>query len=344
MTSLLLAVLVASLVGSLHCAGMCGGIVALCVGVGGDDTGGGMLRRSGRLLAAYNLGRLPTYAALGAASGLVGRAIDLGGGEVGMPRAAAVIAGALMIGFGVAVLLRAGGVRLGCASMPVWVRNLFARGTKLAMGLPPMRRAVIVGLLTGFLPCGWLYAFVVASASTGSALGGAAVMTAFWLGTVPVLVAVGFGIRFVAAPLRRFVPGLTAATLLIVGVVAVFGRLNVPSYRAEVDARLTSRVTEGEPAAAAAVVERTEGWVPPCCRDKDKVAGDAAPGSGGPAAAPTPPVEPEVEPRIEPRIAPVIEATAEPRPESAGEEAVSGLGGAAPPRGAGKDADGDGDG
>lgn len=288
MTALLLAVLASSLVGSLHCAGMCGGIVALCVGV--DDAGAG-LKRSGRLLAAYNLGRLPTYAALGAVSGTIGRAIDLGGGEVGMPRIAAVIAGTLMIGFGVAVLLRATGVRLGCATLPPRVRDLFARGTRAAMGMPPARRAVVVGLLTGFLPCGWLYAFVVASASTGSTLGGAAVMTAFWLGTVPVLLGVGLGVRFVSAPLRRVVPGLTAATLVIVGVVAVLGRLDVPTYKAEVEARLASHRTEQDGAAtgaadAAAMVERTEDWVPPCCREDENA--DAA-GSDAPNPNPSEP-------------------------------------------------------
>ena len=117
MSALIVAVFVTSLVGSLHCAGMCGGVVALCVGVEGTAGGRPWLSH-----AAYHAGRMATYSLLGLVSGAVGAAIDLSGGAVGLPRAAAVFAGALMISFGVAVLLRARGVRLGCARLPDWQR------------------------------------------------------------------------------------------------------------------------------------------------------------------------------------------------------------------------------
>jgi sulfite exporter TauE/SafE len=79
-------------------------------------------------------------------------------------------------------------------------------------------------LLSGFLPCGWLWAFVVTAAGTGGALKGAAVMTAFWAGTVPALVAVGVGAQLVSAPLRRHVPAVTAILLVVLGLYAILGR------------------------------------------------------------------------------------------------------------------------
>jgi sulfite exporter TauE/SafE len=270
MSSLLWAVLLASLLGSLHCVGMCGGIVALCVGgMGSED-------RSPRLLAAYNLGRLATYAGLGLISGGIGRAVDLGGGAVGLPRMAAVIAGALMIAAGLVALARTAGLRAGCLSLPGPLQRLFQRGMRAAMSLPPVRRSAVVGLLTGFLPCGWLYAFVAAAATTGDPLRGAAVMTAFWLGTVPALVAVGFGVRLVARPLQRHLPTVSAFCMLAVGVVAVVGRLNVPSYAGTVDARFVSVHDVDDVASITAAASET----PACCQARAAAAGP----SGGPSS------------------------------------------------------------
>jgi sulfite exporter TauE/SafE len=49
-------------------------------------------------------------------------------------------------------------------------------------------------------------------------------MTAFWLGTVPSLVAVGLGAQLIGAPLRRHVPALTAILLVALGVFAILAR------------------------------------------------------------------------------------------------------------------------
>ena len=67
-STLILAVFVASLVGSLHCAGMCGGIVVLCVG---GESVERTREREWLRHVAYNLGRLAAYATLGVISGAV---------------------------------------------------------------------------------------------------------------------------------------------------------------------------------------------------------------------------------------------------------------------------------
>ena len=53
------------------------------------------------------------------------------------------------------------------------------------------RYGVILGLTLGFLPCGFLYSALAASAATGNPIGGAVGMLAFGLGTIPALVMVG---------------------------------------------------------------------------------------------------------------------------------------------------------
>jgi sulfite exporter TauE/SafE len=71
--------------------------------------------------------------------------------------------------------------------------------------------------LTGLLPCGWLWAFVVSAAGTASPWAGAAVMTVFWLGTVPVMTCVlAFG-GPVIERVRRKLPVISACVLIALG-------------------------------------------------------------------------------------------------------------------------------
>ena len=67
-----------------------------------------------------------------------------------------------------------------------------------SLRLTPLPRALSTGLLTAFLPCGWLYLFALKAAETGSPLRGALFMIAFWLGSVPALVLVGAGVQTLA--------------------------------------------------------------------------------------------------------------------------------------------------
>lgn len=219
MTALLTTVFLASLLGSLHCVGMCGGFVAFYSGT--DGSGG-----SRRILShtAYSGGRLVAYSILGLAAGAIGAALDLAGSMAGVQRIAAIAAGVVMVLWGIFALLQIGGVRIfkhgSGSTISTWLR----RGISMVGQRPPVVKAATVGLLSGVLPCGWLWAFVVTAAGTGSALGGVAVMTAFWAGTVPVLFALGLGAQIVGIPLRRHIPAITAVILVALGLYAIIGR------------------------------------------------------------------------------------------------------------------------
>jgi len=220
MTTLLLTVFAASVVGSLHCVGMCGPFVAF---YSGSDGSAGARRLLSH--AAYNGGRLVTYVLFGLAAGMVGAALDVAGSLAGVQRIAGIVAGATMILWGVLALLQLRGVRIfRHGSGNSRVSRLLRRGFSLVGGKPPVIRAAVVGLLSGLLPCGWLWAFVVTAAGTGSAGRGALVMAAFWLGTVPALLAVGLGAQLLSAPLRRHVPAVTAVLLVGLGLLAILGR------------------------------------------------------------------------------------------------------------------------
>ena len=63
--------------------------------------------------------------------------------------------------------------------------------TKRFMPVTSLPRAIILGALWGWLPCGLVYSTLLWAASQGNALDSAALMLAFGLGTIPVLLATG---------------------------------------------------------------------------------------------------------------------------------------------------------
>ena len=210
-------VLAASLLGSPHCAGMCGGFVAFYSAQ--DGTARWVSH------AAYNGGRLVSYLALGAVAGVIGGGLDRVGAAAGVARLAAVAAGMLMIIWGGVTLLRARGVRIPGVRLVTVTRVAGWLGARLG-SRPPTVRALLLGLFTTLLPCGWLYAFVATAAGTGSVPTAMVVMAGFWLGTVPVLAGLGIVAQRAFGPLRRHLPAVTAAAMIVIGLLMVTGRLS----------------------------------------------------------------------------------------------------------------------
>lgn len=210
-----------SVLGSLHCAGMCGPLAAVASAPGSTHLPIVDARRVGRASAIhYNLGRLGSYLVLGLVAGGAGALADLGGAMVGAQGVAIVLASVSLIAMGIHGLWLWSMGRSGGVGQPTPAKWVVGWGARLRG-----RRSfpVMLGGLTGLMPCGWLWAYVVVAAGTASMLEGAAVMAAFWLGTVPALAAVGVGLgklgRRAGAHLRWAVPllmlaagGLTLAT------------------------------------------------------------------------------------------------------------------------------------
>ncbi len=203
MSTLLLAVVGTSLVGSLHCVAMCGPLIGMAGGV-----------RSARFALLHSLGRLATYATLGIAAGTVGRAVDLAGDLATVQHVAAIVAALVIVAWGGVSLATALGWR---TARRTKLGTAFGNGLVRIRSRPPGMRAWLTGVLTGLLPCGWLWAFVIAAAGSGSPVEGGLTMVAFWIGTVPAM----FGmLTFGGALLDRIrarIPALTAVTLIALG-------------------------------------------------------------------------------------------------------------------------------
>lgn len=191
--------------GSLHCAGMCGPIAASLPAASSPRW---------RFLfgrAAYNLGRVSTYTALGAIVGLGGSAVAL----AGYGRLLSVVSGAMMILLAVAQLVFHRSVPVPAVllrlTMPLRKRlgQLLQRHDMLAL--------FGIGLLNGMLPCGLVTAALAGAAGAGSPMSAAAFMAVFGLGTTPMMAALAVGLPLatdrwrsrlrVAAPIIALVMG-----------------------------------------------------------------------------------------------------------------------------------------
>ena len=271
----IVAVFLLSLMGSLHCAGMCGAFVVFAVSTPSPGTSTPTNRAL--LHIAYNGGRLVTYAILGTLAGTLGAALDLGGAQIGVARLAMVFAGVVMIGFGIVTFARLRGVRLPNAPIPKRWQALISRGHRFAMGKPPIVRALVIGLLTTLLPCGWLYVFAVYAASTGSAPLGAVVMAIFWVGTLPILVTVGEGVGRLAGALGRHLPTLTTAGIVLVGIWTIVGRAELPPMSQPALTRASDVVPADSSADSGTALDRLKAAAEepaPCCAETDEHRGD----------------------------------------------------------------------
>ncbi len=215
MTLDLLSAFIIGLLGSGHCLAMCGGITTMLtsainkpkakITVHGDisiteapadlktiqkSEYSQPLNRS-RLVLFYHVGRITSYCLIGAIVGFTG---SIAAKNIGLP-----IAGLRLVAAFFLILL---GLYIGQWLM--WLNRIEALGKGLWGYISPMAKHVIpvnnskkalgLGALWGWLPCGLVYSTLTWALASGSTLTGATIMLFFGLGTLPTLVALSFGI------------------------------------------------------------------------------------------------------------------------------------------------------
>ncbi len=190
MTSEILIAFTIGFLGSFHCIGMCGPIaIALPV-----PKTSNLSFFTGRIL--YNIGRVVTYSFLGLLFGLVGGRITLAGAQ----QVVSIILGVVII---IAILL------------PQRYKNIFIQHKLVQKLAQPLKSNIsilfkkgtfsalfLIGILNGFLPCGFVYIGLAGAIASDNAISGAVVMMLFGLGTVPaMLTATVFG-KFINVGIR----------------------------------------------------------------------------------------------------------------------------------------------
>jgi sulfite exporter TauE/SafE len=211
----LLGAFVVGLLGGVHCAGMCGGIVG-ALSFGTEAT------RRWPILLAYNVGRIGSYTLAGAIMGALGfffsGLLPVQVAQQALLTVAAVflvLMGLYLAGWSrwLVHVERAGGL--------LW-RRIEPFGRRL-LPVRTVGQGLLLGALWGWLPCGLVYSALVWTVASGGAAEGAALMLAFGLGTLPNLLLMGVAAaqinRWARHPVVRGLAGLLVigfAVLLLV--------------------------------------------------------------------------------------------------------------------------------
>ncbi|MFW2372430.1 MAG: sulfite exporter TauE/SafE family protein [Gammaproteobacteria bacterium] len=209
------------LVSTLHCIGMCGGIMgALSLSLPEQVRA----RKSHLLIfvSLINMGRILSYAIAGMLAGAFGveilKVLGLENGHEVLRYAGVIFM--VAIGFYLAgwfpqlVLVEHIG-------KPIWRRM-----EPLARKMMPINspvRALLYGMAWGWLPCGLVYVVLLMTVTSGSALHGSMMMLAFGLGTLPTILSVGIMAtwvrRFASSQLTRQIIGLI---IIIMAIASLF--------------------------------------------------------------------------------------------------------------------------
>ena len=215
---------------TVHCLGMCGGIIGALTFSLPEHI------RNNRwqlipYVSAYNIGRITSYSIAGALVGSLGDSI-LGFLPSYGHLILQLLASALMVGIG---LYLAGWfpafVKIEHIGKPVW-KKLEPISQKLIPVKSP-RHAFLFGLVWGWLPCGLVYTALIWSATAGSAKDGALLMLAFGTGTLPAVmiagILTGWFTRLIRSPYIRPIIGLIIIIVaLITGYLALLHSTHQP--------------------------------------------------------------------------------------------------------------------
>jgi len=206
---------------TLHCLGMCGGIIgALSLGTPAN-TGSYPVGRTG-LVFAYNIGRVFSYTLAGAITGFIGDQLV----TVVMPDS-----GHRTLQFIAAVILVLIGLHL--AGWLPKLRLIEASGVKLWQLIQPagrhffpvnsVNKALMIGMIWGWLPCALVYSVLLWSLASGSAWTGALLMFAFGLGTMPGMMTAGLmGNRLLDVLKQKIFRTWAGAIIILFGVASPF--------------------------------------------------------------------------------------------------------------------------
>ena len=168
---------------------------------------------AGRLL--YNGGRIVTYVLLGGIFGLLGGVVEM----AGFQQTLSVAVGAVII--------------IGTVT-PLGLRKRVLSASWLAAGISVLKNALarlfrtrsqtgllLIGLLNGLLPCGFVYLGLAGSLTTGGVLRGMVYMALFGAGTVPLMLTVSLTGHLLSLRMRQFARRLLPVGMLILGILFV---------------------------------------------------------------------------------------------------------------------------
>lgn len=198
------------LTGSVHCIGMCGGLV---LSVGSDFKSN----------SSYQLGRLSAYLIMALIAMFTSTLIQNSGIGQYVPLVGGVFIGLLFTFWG----LQSMRGRKFEVKLPHFFNNLykslFSRFSKNKNS--KIIKGYSVGALSLMLPCGFLYAVVITLMTFQSPLIGFLGVIGFWLGTLPAMVFAPTLINQIIKPIANYAPKISGLLLICLGLSTVSYRL-----------------------------------------------------------------------------------------------------------------------
>jgi len=210
--SMLLWMFIMGFMGSLHCVGMCGGLITAISMSTKKTWWTGLL--------VYQFGRISTYAILGLILGFTGLALHDFGGDI-IQRLITILAGSLIILF---ALNLGGWLPDPVQRLSVWVTSkigLMQLVSNLATHAR-LRGWYTLGLVNGLLPCGLVYAALALGIATGHAVHASFMMISFGLGTIPAMMFVPSILQKMSPILRLNTLRIAALLMIILGLATIF--------------------------------------------------------------------------------------------------------------------------
>lgn len=200
---------IAGLGGSLHCVGMCGGLVTATCQKSND-------------VARYQVGRLLGYLTLGFFAGMLGKIFTIQQDNPKMTLIPGLILGGLFLYWGIQ------NYRGKKAELPV--PKFFGKLYTKLFGILVARnqnfsRSFFTGLLSILLPCGLLYGVVLGVAAFEHSFHALFTMFFFWLGTLPSMVLAPSIVQKVLRPLKMRLPKTYAISLILIGFLTISYRV-----------------------------------------------------------------------------------------------------------------------
>lgn len=193
-----------------HCLGMCGPLA--CAASLPKVSPTTSRWSSIQSVTAYHVGRLSSYALLGIALGTISSFVPSATNTIVWQAVLSFLAAAALFWVGVSLL---GAARF--ATLPVL--GGFSRWLFKSVGGANGQRSVWqrfgLGMANGFLPCGPVYTVAFAALAAGGPWRGAVAMVTFGAGTVPLLVALAFGVRWTGLRWRSNMHRVSAAIALL---------------------------------------------------------------------------------------------------------------------------------
>ncbi len=253
--TIFISALVLGLMGSFHCAGMCGPI-AIALPLHGNTVSqkifGGTL---------YNLGRTITYGFMGAIFGLLGQGLQL----IGFQQKVSVIMGALMI---ISVLF------------PKLFKNQYSMNKSWSSVVGKLKKTIgqmfsirsfqslfFIGMLNGLLPCGLVYMAIAGAIGTGGVAGGSLYMILFGLGTIPMLLAISLAGNVLSLAIRNKINKLIPVLVVVVGILFVLRGLSLGiPYLSPPKQKIEQKFEKSLEAESAELHKETKG---DCCKLKE---------------------------------------------------------------------------